>query len=348
MDTSKAIELIEKAHYVAILIPSSADLDCLSSAETLALVLKAQGKQVGFKDAALPREFIVSLNTSTSPISQLRYEKTENSIDIIFSPKESPVIKEAISFREGKMLCDCAIALGVQNIETLEGVNANMASEIPIINLDISGRNIQYGEVNLINPEKSSLGELTYDFITGIRQEPLDKRSATLLLSGIIFKTSHFSTQTTADTLLCASELVRLEADLHEAEQTAKDFKSPALLQLQGRAMVRSKFDEGKRVLWSFVTAEDFEKTARTEEDIPSLLSHVRKEFPPHSITALLAQTGEDRGVAVTLAGDRKVLEMLEARGIGKFQSPHLRISSSFESFREAEDIVSSLLTNIL
>lgn len=351
MDTAKAIELIEKAHHIAILIPSSADLDCLSSAEALVLVLKAQGKQVGFKDAALPREFIISLNTSTSPISQLRYEKTENSIDIIFSPKELPVIKEAISFREGKMLCDCAIALGVQNIETietLEGTNANLASEIPIINLDISGQNSQYGEVNLVSPEKSSLGELTYDFITGIRQEPLDKRSATLLLSSIIFKTSHFSTQTTADTLLCASELMRLEANLQEAEQMAKDAKSPSLLQLQGRAMVRSKFDDHKGVLWSFVTAEDFEKTSRTEDDIPSLLSHMQKEFPPHSITALLAQTGEGGGVAVTLAGDRKVLEALEARGAGKFQSPYLRISSSFESFREAEDIVGSLLTNIL
>ena len=348
MDTTKAIELIEKARHIAILIPSSPDLDCLSSAEALVATLKGLGKLVGFKNTVLPREFIVSLNTSTSPISQLRYEKTENSTDIIFSPKESPILKESISFREGKMLCDCVVTLGVQNIEKLEGVYAELVSQIPVLNLDIDGSNGQYGEVNLVDPEKSSLGELTYDFLTGIHQEPLDKKSATLLLAGIIFKTNHFSYQTTADTLLCASELMRLEANMADAEKLTKDAKSPALLQLQGRAMVRSKFDEGKGVLWSFITAEDFEKTGRTQDDIPSLLSHIQKEFPPHATTALLCQTGEGGGVSVTLAGNRTSLEALEARGAGKFQSPYLRISSSFESFREAEEIVGSLLTNIL
>jgi nanoRNase/pAp phosphatase (c-di-AMP/oligoRNAs hydrolase) len=365
MDTTKAIELIEKAQHIAMLIPSSPDLDILASAEALAVRLKGQGKQIGFmapvskknfpndtflaisSSPLLPREFIVSLNTSTSPISQLRYEKTENSTDIIFSPKESPILKESISFREGKTLCDLCLCLGVQNIEKLEGISTELTSEIPVLNLDISGDNGRYGEVNLVDPERSSLGELTYDFLTNIRQEPLDKKSATLLLAGIIFKTNHFSYKTTADTLLCASELMRLEANLMDAEKLAKDAKSPALLQLQGRAMVRSKFDEEKGVLWSFVTAEDFEKTGRTADDIPSLLNHVQKEFPPHLITAMLCQTGEGGGIAVTLAGSRTSLEALEVLGAGKFQSPYLRISSSFESFREAEEIVGSLLSSL-
>lgn len=347
MDTTKATELIEKAQHIAILIPSSGDLDVMVSAEALADRLKEQGKQVGFKNKSLPREFVVSLNTDTSPISQLRYEKTENSIEIIFSPKELPVLKEAISFREGKMLCDCAITVGVQEVETLEGINASILNEVPILNLDVSGQNNQYGEVNLIIPEKSSLAELTYDFLTSISQNPLDKKTATGLLAGIIFKTGHFSANTSADTLLVASELMRLEADLRQAQELAKNAKSPSLLQLEGRAMVRSKFEEDKGVLWSFVTAEDFEKTGRTDSDIPALLSHVQKEFPPHSITAMLTQTGEGRSVVATLGGGRPILEILESRGVGKFQSPYLRLSSTFESFREAEEIVGSLLASV-
>lgn len=347
MDTTKAIELIEKAHHIAILTPPSPDLDNLASAEVLTARLKEKGKHVGFKEKALPREFIVTLDTISSPISQLRYEKTDNSVEIIFSPKELPIAKESISFREGKMLCDLGIAIGVQNIEKLEGISPEFSSELPVINIDISGQNGQYGEVNLVNTEKSSLAELTYDFLTNISQDPLDKKSANLLLGALISKTGHFSSNTSADTMLTASELIRLGGTLSDAAGIARESRDPSLIQLQGRAMVRSKFEEDKGVLWSFVTAEDFGKTGRSEKDIPALLGHMQKEFPPHAITAILCQQAEGGSVVVTLGGKRQMLETLESRGIGKFASPYLRLSSSFESFREAEEIVGSLLASI-
>src|SRR3989344_7667 len=242
MDTSKAIELIEKAEHIAILIPSGPDLDCLVSAETLAKALKDRQKLVVFlapvptpgemattfptiySSPTLPREFIVSLDTSSSPIAQLRYEKGERKVDIIFSPKGQSISKDALSFREGKTLCDCAVSLGVKNIEASE-ISPDMLRETPIINIDVSGENAQYGEVNLINSEKSSLSEMVYDLLTHFGEEPLPKDSATLLLAALLSKTNHFSSNTTADTLLAGSEFMRLEADFAKAQALAKDSK---------------------------------------------------------------------------------------------------------------------------
>jgi nanoRNase/pAp phosphatase (c-di-AMP/oligoRNAs hydrolase) len=348
MDFSKAIELIEKAQHIAILLRPDPDLDCLTSAEVLAKALEAQGKKVGFPASELAYELIVSLDTSVSPVNQLRYEKGENCIDIIFSPKEKSINREAISFREGKVLCDCVFTIGVENTDALDKATPELLGEAPIINLDISGHNAQYGEANLVWPEKSSRAEIVYEFLTSLSQEPLSAVLATKLLAAILYKTGQFSAQVSADTLLVSSELLRLGANLAEARGLAETAKSPSLLQLQGRAMVRSRLDESKGVLWSFMTAEDFEKTGRSSADIPQVLAYIRKEFPAHTLTALLWQQAEGGGIRATLAGDRAVLEALEARGAGKSQSPHLLISSTFESFREAEDIVGSLLASVL
>ena len=91
IDSTKAIELIEKSEHIGVLIPKRADADCLASLEVLLRMLETRGKIVGFLESlepgaplasdffpkiaatsVLPKEFIISLDTTTSPVSQLR------------------------------------------------------------------------------------------------------------------------------------------------------------------------------------------------------------------------------------------------------------------------------------
>lgn len=365
MDTAKAIEFLEKCEHLALLLPPEPGLDCLASAEALSSALERKGKRFGLffpvarehiaqpelfakltVSPALPKEFIISLDTSSTPVSQLRYEKTEDKIDIIFSPKENFISADAVSFREGKTLCDGAVAVGIADLESLPGLTPQFLSDTPILNIDVSAENKNYGEINLVSPEKSSLAEIAYDFITALSQDPLPKSSATLLLAAILRETNHFTARTSADTFMTSSELMRLEADLGQAQEIARGAKSPGLVQLLSRASVRSRLEKG--VLWSFLTSEDFEKTGRTPEDIPQVINHVDQEFPPRTVAALLWQNPEDNMVRATLAGERRILETMAERGAGKFQNPHLLILAPFGSFREAEEILSSLLASVL
>lgn len=365
MDTAKACEFVEKSHHLALLLPPEPNLDCLASAEALIWTLEKREKQIGlFSGVArqhlpqpeffpkltvsptLPKEFVISLNTASSPVSQLRYEKTEERIDIIFSPQGNLISPQAVSFREGKMLCDGAIAIGIADLESLPGLTPQFLSDIPILNIGLAGESKNYGEVNLVSPEKSSLAEITYDLITALNQDPLPPSSATLLLGAILRETNHFTTRTSADTLMTSSELMRLGAELARAQELTKEAKAPQLTQLLGRATVRSRLEKG--VLWSFLTAEDFEKTGRTAQDINQVLSHLDQEFPPRKVAALLWHNPEDNMVKATLAGEKRILETIAARGAGKFQSAHLQISAPFGSFREAEEILTSLLDGVL
>lgn len=365
MDTAKAIEFLEKSGQVALLLPLQPNLDCLAAAEAIVFTLEGRGTKLGLLSPiarehitrpelfakltvshTLPKEFIISLDTSSTPVSQLRYEKTEDRIDIIFSPKENFISSEAVSFKEGKMLCDGAISLGVADIESLPELTPQFLSDTPILNIDISGENKNYGEVNLVSPEKSSLAEIAYDLITSLSQDPLPKSSATLLLAAILRETNHFTARTGADTLMVSSELMRLGAEFARAQEFASEAKSPNLVQLLGRASVRSRLEKG--VLWSFLTSEDFEKTGRTPDDIPQVMSHIDKEFPPRTVAALLWQNPEDNMVRVTLAGEQRILETIAERGVGKLQSHNLAISAPFGSFLEAEEILTSLLEGVL
>ena len=370
MDTQKAIELLEKSEHIAIVLPSQPTLDHLVSAEVLAQILTARQKHIGFLTSlpkeALPqsdffkhiyeakpllREFIVSIDTISSPLSQLRYEKGEDKIDVILSPKNSPFKKEAISFKSGELQCDAAIMLGITDPESLtqDTLEAEFLTNTPLLNIDYSPENKNYGEINLLDTEKISLSELVYSLISAFDPSSLTADKTTLLLAGITEQTRSFSTASTnANTLLTASELMRLGARLPVAQELNRNSLPLSLAQLTGRATVRSKINEDSKVLWSFITAEDYEKTGRSTADIPVVLDNLQKNLPPGRVLVLLSQQPEDKTVSATLAGELTILEKIHNQELAEFQSPHLLLAKTFSAFQEAEEYVASLIRNLL
>lgn len=372
MDTQKAIDLIEKSEHLALLLPSSPSIDALAAAEALARMLEARGKAVGYTTSppavshpekfkklvslnALPKEFIISLDTSQSPISQLRYEKGEEKIDVIFSPQSFAIRDQYVSFREGKTICDCAIMLGISDTDSVSNLSPTpeFFTETPLINFDRSADNKRYGEANLVDPTKSSLSEVIYAFLSAFHSSPLAAEEATLLLGGMVEATKGFrAPETTADTLLASSELMRLGARLAEAFSLAADNESSeslSLLQLVGRAVARSKQDVNKHVLWSFLTAEDFEKTGRSAQDVPAVMERLAKSLPsPERVQALLYQTPQETEIRTILSGDREALEAIQTRSPSSFQSPCLALDEKFSSFREAEEGLALLFNDVL
>ena len=281
MDLNRAIEFIEKSERLALALPEKPTFDCLAASEVMLGYFENRGKQVGLltrlgKEQAIPerftrlpalapllREFIVSFDSSTSPVTQLRYEKEENRINIIFSPKSSPLKEAQVSFRQGKTFCDAIVAIGIRDLDLLNNLfdsEPELLVSTPVLNIDNSEGNKNYGELNLVNPG-CSLSETAYKLITLADAETLNQDSATLLIAGILGHSAGFSFAPGPDSLLAASELMRIGGNWQEAQELWKLSAPMDLLQLFGRASVRSKLSADKGVLWSFLTAEDFEKT---------------------------------------------------------------------------------------
>lgn len=369
-ELQKSIQILEKAEHVALVLPVETNVDILASAEVIAEALSLKGKRVGFlikpdtncavhpetyttlqNPELLLKEFIISLDTREAPASQLRYERENDRIDIILSPKTKPLSATAVSFREGKTLCDCVIALGVEDLElfgSAHGYESSLFTDTPIINLDIHPKNTRYGETNIVLSEKSSLSELIYEYLVDVYKEPLTADQATLLLSGIIHKTDQFKSNTAnADTLLTASELTRLGAHHHDAFSLAKPQAPIGLIQLFGRASVRSRVDEEQKIVWSFLTVEDFEKTSRTETDIPKTIERLKSEFASEKLCILLWQE-EGKEVSGIITGPKHILDTLNTRTGGEVYDSSLKIGRTYATFKEAEEHISELLKEIL
>jgi len=369
-DFVQAIEHIEKSQHIGIVLPPTPDVDCLVSTEALIRFLSDQRKDVGIMAPARPeciphkedlafvatgrpltKEFIISVDITASPVAQLRYENKENKIDIILSPQSTPLKQNAVSFKEGKLLCDCIITIATENFrpDVQPSLVTSLPSETPIINIDISPQNKKRGLVNLVDTSSSSLAEIVYRFLAHFSLSSLTPETSTLLLSGIISQTDGFrKPPTTPQPFLHAYELMRAGALYPKAYLLAQTPRKISLVQLFGRASIRSKTDPKKDVLWSFITEEDFSKTQSSAMDILPTLSRLAAEFPPHRFLVLLWQHPEEHIVHAHLHASQELLDFIHARTPAEFQHTYLELQSTYTTFLEAEQRVTSLLDEVL
>lgn len=372
-ELQKAKDIIAKSEHIALLLPERPDTDEYAAAEAIAAACAAAGKHTAFlasvgADAPTPpdaftavlnpspltREFVISIDTARSPISQLRYEKRDDKIEVILSPKTSPVSEDALSFREGNVQCDSVIAINIPDIEALApipGIEPAFFAETPLIALRRSGaEGAAYGDADLAPPEAkdASLCEIAYRFITSALGPLPDAAAATALLVGITASGDGFQSFASAEAHRAAADLITAGADPRRAAQIASKSYPLALRQLIARASVRSKETDHGRVLWSFLTADDFEKTGRGPDDAPHVLSGLASILSPHPISVLFWQDPARRTVRAALRAEPAILSAIAAQEPGVSHNPSLTIAAEFEHFAAAEERIATLLRAVL
>ncbi|TSC78872.1 MAG: Uncharacterized protein G01um101433_62 [Parcubacteria group bacterium Gr01-1014_33] len=373
MDMQNAIDVFEKSEHVGIIIPAHAGLDILASAEVLNRVLLHQGKIVGFplplptltrfhmsdtpftalaSAQALPKEFVISVDTIQSPVSQLRYEKQEDHIDITLSPKSIPIQEGSISFHPGKTQCDTVIAIGIPDIEPLKastGLDPDFFAQNPVINIDSSPENTGYGTIHLTETAHAAVSEIVSLVIRDWRPQELTPDISTLLLAGILEHTNAFSAITLQpETFTRAASLLQNGADYEKALALESNGRDITLLQLFGRASVRSKVSRDRHIVWSFLTREDFEKTNRSSRDIPATAAHIKKEFGFAHAIALVWQDPETKKIRADITGTEETRTRIRARAEGENAASLFRLTRTFATFQEAEEYLSPLLGEAL
>ena len=371
MDFSPAIQLIDRAKHIGLVLPPRPDTDALASAEVIARFLIARNVYTGImgqidplvsdRDIMLPvltslkpltKEFIISLDTTAAPISQLRYERIDGRIDIILSPSSYSMPQDNTSFRQGNIQCDCVIALGIDDIKQIDtsayAANPLFFSEIPTISMSISQKHTAYGKINLVDPSLSSLAELTYCFLTSFPDYHIPEENATLLLSGVLYRTRDFALLVNANTLLTTHKLIELGAQYNIAHSFSNTHKPPALVPLLGRALARSRLDGKKGIVWSCVTQGDFLTTGHLPQDMGHVLHHVRKEFPHARACILLWQYPDSQEIRASIAADEELLEHIHEKKRGAYTETYIELTDTYDSFLHAEDAVIALLDRVL
>lgn len=172
------------------------------------------------------------------------------------------------------------------------GMDEVIKSTLPVLNIDHHPDNSLYGAVNVVDPTKSSVAELVYDFIKFLGQ-PVTPEISKDLLTGIFTDTGSFiHSNTSAETLKVAGELVEggARTDSIHASTYTKDLSS---MKAWAIAMENTKVDEKNKIVLSVLSGEDIGNIGDVNDDTFGGFVNFLQTVPNTKLAIFIYQDGE-------------------------------------------------------
>jgi len=226
-------EAIRQAESIVVMTGQHPSVDQVSAVIALSAILRKFGKKVSpVISDNLPqsvqmleangvehnlgglRDFILKLDVSKAEVDKLRYEVIDGKLNIYISPFKGGFAPSDVTFDYGQpnISYDLAIVLGVPTRTRIDRAyerNQALFEKIPVVNLDFHRSNENYGAVNLIEPNASSLCEMMVALAESLQGGIIEADIATALLMGIVASTDRFTaSHTTSKSLTVAAQMM--------------------------------------------------------------------------------------------------------------------------------------------
>jgi phosphoesterase RecJ-like protein len=136
-----------------------------------------------------------------------------------------------------------------------------------VVNIDHHDSNTGFGDVNYVDGEASSCGEMVYELLLagGV---PMNRQIAECIFTAIVTDTGQFSHQdTTPRSLVIGAECMRAGAEPHKLVRRLFMSPSPAQVKLRHLALGTLRFHDGGRAATMLLTREMFEQTGLGPEE---------------------------------------------------------------------------------
>lgn len=234
----------------------------------------------------MSKNFVVSLDTSKTKVAQFSYDFDEDDkkLNIFITPQDGLFTPEHLTTKMLGFKYDTVIILHSADFETLGPVytdNADLFYETPVINIDRSGSNEQFGEVNLVDTTASSIAEIIYEIFTSVGDKAIDEKIATCLLTGIIASTRSFQNKNaTPKSFNIAAKLIAAGADQQHVINSLYKNRSLSMLKLWGRALARVQHDSDKHLAWSMLSQKDFLSSGAGLDDLEGITDEIMTSVP--------------------------------------------------------------------
>jgi bifunctional oligoribonuclease and PAP phosphatase NrnA len=144
------------------------------------------------------------------------------------------------------------------------------------LNIDHHHDNSRFGDIDLVDAEASSTGELLRDVFAELGIE-LTPELAEPLYTALVTDTGRFQyANTTPKALRLAAELVEAGADVHKVFQDVYENVQFAKLKLLARALERAQVYEGGRLVVSYLLRDDFAEVGAVEPYSEGIIDFLR------------------------------------------------------------------------
>lgn len=172
------------------------------------------------------------------------------------------------------------------------GIETIINSKLPILNIDHHPDNTNYGHLNVVQADKSSVAELVYDFFQ-YANWPITPGIATCLLTGVFTDTGSFMhSNTQQSTLDAAADLMRKGARTATVARHTYKGKSIEGLRAWGKALENAYYDPEQKIIYSIITEEELQELGNPPLDSFEGLVETLNKVPEAKFALFLKQEG--------------------------------------------------------
>lgn len=221
--------------------------------------------------------------------------KNINIIKVDNTPKDYLFLPEIDNLSEYTVdtVGDLFIALDCGDIDRLGYAKEIALNSKYIINIDHHRTNTEFGNINIVEPNISSTGEIVYELLEGLGIE-LTKDMATSLYTALSTDTGSFIySNTTGRTYEIAGKLLDKGIDLNNIVVNLYQSKSLSGTKLYIEAINTMKFYFDNKVSLTYVTKDMIERNNASWDDTEGLVNFGR-DIEGVELSCLLKEYGED------------------------------------------------------
>lgn len=209
-----------------------------------------------------------------------------------------------------------------------------------IINIDHHPGNSQYGDINIVDSNKSATAEILYEIIIADFKNYLSYDIAIGIYTGILTDTGRFQyTNTTSNVHKIVSHLLEygiIPAAVFSCIYENEPFNRFKLLEL---FLKRIKLVKSKKFIYSYLLKKDFEKLNLPFSSSDGIIELLRAASDA-KIAALLKEVGKDN-FKISLRSSDKNYDVAEIAA--KFGGGGHKMASAYASNGNIDDLISSL-----
>jgi len=179
------------------------------------------------------------------------------------------------------------------------GDHLQTSSRPLLLNIDHHHDNPGYGDINIIEGDKSSTAEIIYDLINTLAIK-IDGEIATCILNGIFVDTDSFKNPNTSiETLRITSDLLSRGASLRQIAHSNLKDKSLTTLKLWGTVLSRIKKNQKLGIISTAVTNKDLVSCKASHEDLDGIANFLNSV--PDAKTSLVLSERDDNEIKGSL-----------------------------------------------
>lgn len=261
---SRIVEILRAGSRFLLATHKEPDVDGISSMLALGLALEAAGK----------RPQMVTEYPVPPPLDRLE-------------GAEKILVVERMGHADATLVLDCG------DLKRLGGLGPRLQGTRPLINIDHHATNTRFGDVNFVEPDRSSTGEMVFEIIREA-QLPLGPAVAENIFAAIQGDTGSFQYDNTSSRALrVAAEMVERGAVPWDVSRRMMNRYPRARLELLRKALETLEFHCRRSVGIMTLTSEMFSRAGAIRTDSERFVDYPRF-VEGVEVAVLIRQTAED------------------------------------------------------